>query len=421
MSTMQSDMSEKVTDIFVLTAHETAVPLFTGHLTKRGYRVTLFTDSTSLLETLRSGKPDLLIADATTLDREAFEVCRHIKSDDDLRVIPVLILTNASMLSDILQVLDSDADNFIPHPFDLPAGFSVIESMLATPVERQTPDQMKAQFKINLDDHIYSVAANRRKLLELLLSSFETAVNKTSELSRVKTELQTLSESARYLEDRVADQTRLIDTIKVTLHQKEHKILNLTHEIEETKKILAQKTRKALIVTCDDTDRTLPMSACPETNTLMQQISELSHELETAKTNLDTVREELEEEKIHHTSLECTLELLGQQKEYLEKALRSVTEEHEQLISAFGAERNRVVSAEQEIKLMQQKEHLEKALRSVPENRAAHISLRGREKPGCISRTGTQYPHAPKRASGKDTPLGNRRTRTAQIGLRGRE
>ncbi len=199
MNTVQSDMSDKVTDIFVLTVSETAVPLFTRHLTKRGHRVTLFTDGTSLLETLRTGKPDLLIADATTLDREAFELCRHIKSDDDLWIIPVLILTNASMLSDILQVLDCNADNFIPHPFDLPAGLSVIESMLATPVERQTTDQMKTQFKINLDDHIYSVAANRRKLLELLLSSFETAVNKTSELSHVKTELQTLSESAKYL------------------------------------------------------------------------------------------------------------------------------------------------------------------------------------------------------------------------------
>ncbi len=196
------------------------------------------------------------------------------------------------------------------------------------------------------------------------------------------------------------------------------------------------------------------MPACPETNTLIRQISELSHELETAKMNLDTVQEELEEEKIHHTSLECTLELLGQQKEYLEKALRSLTEEHEQLTSVFEAERNRVVTAEQEIStLMQQKEHLEKALRSVPgeheqlksafeaernrvvtieqelnalmqqkehlekallsvtgEHEQTQISLRGREKPGCICRAGNQYAHAAKRVSGKVTPLGNRRT-----------
>ncbi len=368
MNTVQSDMNQKVTDIFVLTARETGVPLVTGHLKMKGYRITPYSDGTSLLETLRTGKPNLLIADATTLDKEAFEVCHHIKSDDDLWVIPVLILTNASTLSDILQVLDCNADNFLPLPFDLPAGLSIIESMLATPVERLEPDQIKTQYKINLDDRIYRVAANRRKLLELLLSSFEIAVNKSSELSHTKTELQTLSESVMYLEERVTDQNRLIDTIKATIRQKEQTISTLTHEIGEKEKLLAQKTRKAHIVTGDDNNRVLPTSSGFEINSLMQRISELSNDLSAAKTSLETVQAELEEEKIHHTSLECTLELLGQQKEYLEKTLRSVTEEHEQLTSAFETERNRAASAEQELNaVIQQKEYLKKTLRSVTE------------------------------------------------------
>ncbi len=122
--------------------------------------------------------------------------------------------------------------------------------MLRTPVERQKPDQ--TQFGIRHDDQIFGVAASRRKLLELLLSSFETAVTRSSELSMVKTEFQALSESAQYLEDRVAEQTRLIDTFKATLHQKEQKISILTGEVEEKKRLLAQKTRKAVIVTYDD-------------------------------------------------------------------------------------------------------------------------------------------------------------------------
>ncbi len=65
-------------------------------------------------------------------------------------------------------------------------------------------------------------------------------------------------------------------------------------------------------------------SSSSEITTLLQQISELSHEIVTVKTCLDTVQEELEEEKIHCTSLECTLELLVQQKEFVEKSLRSL-------------------------------------------------------------------------------------------------
>jgi len=382
MNDPPSDGNESVNDIFVLSVNETVVPLFTEHLEKKGYRVTLFTDGTYLLETLRTGKPNLLICDTTTLDEEGFEVCRQIKADDDFWVIPVLILTSASTLTDLLHVLDCNADNFIPHPFDLSYSLSIIESMLGTPVERQTPDQIKTQFKISHDDRIYVVAANRRKLLEFLLSSFEIAVNKSSELSHIKTELQTLSESAIHLEDFVTEQTRAIDTIKATLQQKEQKISSITHEVEEKKKLLAKKTdeieqlaekldhHKALLTTYDGNIRTLiqekkdnETSYCSEIDSLRRQISELSNEVDTTKTSLDTVQGDLDEEKIHGTSLECTLELLGQQKELAEKSLRSITDEHEHLISAFEAEKNRATSAEQELKtLMQAKTQSEQEL-----------------------------------------------------------
>jgi DNA-binding response OmpR family regulator len=373
MNDPPSDGNESVIDIFVLSVSETVVPLFTEHLEKKGYRVTLFTDGTYLLETLRTGKPNLLICDTTTLDDEGFEVCRQIKADDDFWVIPVLILTGASTLTDLLQVLDCNADNFIPHPFDLSYCLSIIESMLGTPVERQTPEQIKTQFKISHDDRIYVVAANRRKLLEFLLSSFEIAVIKSSALSRTKTELQTLSESALHLEDSVTEQTRVIDTIKSTLQQKEQKISTLIHEVEEKKRSLAQQTdeieqlsekldhHKALIATYDGNIRTLiqekkdiETSYCSEIDTLRQQISELSAEAETTRTGLETVQGDLEEERIHCTSLECTLELLVQQKDLAEKSLRSITDEHEQLISAFEAEKNRATCAEQELRTVLQ-------------------------------------------------------------------
>ena len=373
MNDPPSDGNDSVIDIFVLSVSETVVPLFTEHLEKKGYRVTLFTDGTYLLETLRTGKPNLLICDTTTLDEEGFEVCRQIKADDDLWVIPVLILTRASSLTDLLHVLDCNADNFIPHPFDLSYSLSIIEGMLGTPVERQTPDQIKTQFKISHDDQIYVVAANRRKLLEFLLSSFEIGVSKSSELSHIKAELQTLSESAIQLEDCVEEQTRTIDTIKAALQQREQKISTLTHEVEEKKKLLAQKTdeidqftekldhHKALIVTNDNNLRTLTQekkdleaSYCSEIDLLRQQIAELSQEVDTAKTSLDTVQGDLEEEKIHGTSLECTLDLLVQQKELAEKSLSSITDEHEHLIVAFESEKERAASAERELKAVSQ-------------------------------------------------------------------
>jgi DNA-binding response OmpR family regulator len=61
MNDPPSDVNENITDIFVLSVSETVTSLFTEHLEKKGYRVTLFTDGTYLLETRRTGKPTLPI------------------------------------------------------------------------------------------------------------------------------------------------------------------------------------------------------------------------------------------------------------------------------------------------------------------------------------------------------------------------
>ena len=107
-------------------------------------------------------------------------------------------------------------------------------------------------------------------------------------------------------------------------------------------------------------------SYCSEIDMLRQQISELTNEVDTAKTSLETVQGDFEAEKIHCTSLECTLELLVQQKELAEKSLRSITDEHNQLISAFEAEKNRATSAEQELKtVMQAKTQSEQELSQI--------------------------------------------------------
>ena len=379
MNDPPSDVNEGIIDIFILSVSETVTSLFTEHLEKKGYRVTIFTDGRYLLETLREGKPNLLICDTTTLDEEGFEICRQIKTDDDFWVIPVLILTSGSNLTDLLQILDCNADNFITHPFDLSYCLSVIDSMLSIPVERQTPDQIKTQFKISHNEQIYVVAANRRKLLEFLLSSFEITVTQSLELSRIKSELQILSESAHVLEERVSEQTRVIESIYATIQQKEQKISALTQEVGGDKKIIAQKTELIAHLSgqLDDTRTLLATSEenlhasiqerkdiesflQSEISTLLRQISELSTEIDTTKTSLETVQGDLEDEKIHCTSLECTLELLVQQKEQSEKNLHELTLEHDQLKSALNDERNRALSGDQEIeKISQEKTRAE--------------------------------------------------------------
>ncbi len=349
-----SEGNGNIIDIFILSTDENSALLLKEHLGQSDYRVTVFTRGAQLKETLRAGKPNLLICDSSTEEQEGFEVCSQIKADEDLWVIPVLILTAASTIEDLLEVLDCNADNFIAQPYDLPDHLSLIENMLATPVERQTPDQIKKQFKIRHEDQTYVVAANRRKLLEYLLSAFEIVVNRSSKLSHVTSERQELSESLKELERTVAGQTEVIETINTTVLQKEQKIVALTRECEELEKVVVQKTSEIgnlmqehdgdtkLITTHEETisamiqeQEKVQITHRSQTDALTSQISTLAAQTDAQKTSLDTVQRELSEQTTSSTSLEETH--------------RALTLEHEQLKSACMAEKNRAVSAEQEI------------------------------------------------------------------------
>jgi DNA-binding response OmpR family regulator len=139
MNTPPSDTEEGTIDIFVLTRSSDNASLLKEYLEQRGFCLTLFNDGPQLTESLRFGKPNLLISDTTSVGDEGFEVCRQIKADDDLWMIPVMIITGASALTDLLRVLDCNADNFIAYPYDAQYLLSLVDVMLVTPVERQDP------------------------------------------------------------------------------------------------------------------------------------------------------------------------------------------------------------------------------------------------------------------------------------------
>jgi len=385
MNASLSDGNEPVIDIFILSANSPLSSQLEKQLKDEGYYVTLFSDGTHLLETLRNGKPNLLMCDTTIPDANAFEVCKQIKADDYLWNIPVLIITGASDLGDLLRVLDSNADNFIAHPFDTPFLLSLIEGTLTVPVERPTPDQIKTQFKIKHDNQIFVVTADRRKLLEFLLSSFEIAVNKSTDLFRAQENIQNLGLTTKKLEENIRENTRVINIINETLKTKEQKLAELAGQISDREQTVREK-----IAALDQVSRDLAEEKSAHADTrseiqrieqerdevlashqatiseLQRQVSALSSELAIVKPALERANVELVKESSRQRETATELGMTVTQKEEAEKALLALTTEFEQLKINLGAEKNRVQETEQELNaLMQAKTQSEQDLTGI--------------------------------------------------------
>ena len=62
--------------------------------------------------------PDLILLDLNLPKRNGFEVLGEIKTDPDLRSIPVVVLTTSDEEADVLESYDLHANSYITKPID---------------------------------------------------------------------------------------------------------------------------------------------------------------------------------------------------------------------------------------------------------------------------------------------------------------
>ena len=70
------------------------------------------------LEAARREKPDLILLDLEMPDMTGFDVCRALKADPELCMVPVLFLTGSATAEDKVKGLDLGAVDYVTKPFD---------------------------------------------------------------------------------------------------------------------------------------------------------------------------------------------------------------------------------------------------------------------------------------------------------------
>jgi len=70
------------------------------------------------LEALKAERPDLVLLDVDMPDISGFDLCKTIKSDPELCMIPIIFLTGSGNAEDKIRGLDLGAVDYISKPFD---------------------------------------------------------------------------------------------------------------------------------------------------------------------------------------------------------------------------------------------------------------------------------------------------------------
>lgn len=136
-----------------------------------GYKLHVEVDGINGYRAIEREKPDLVILDIMLPGQNGFDVCRKMKSNSDLRTIPVMILTAKAEELDMVLGLELGADDYILKPFSPKVLFSKIKAVL-----RRTKDPEKAPKVVNFGDFTLEpdryILRRKNKVLLLTLSEF---------------------------------------------------------------------------------------------------------------------------------------------------------------------------------------------------------------------------------------------------------
>ena len=133
------------------------------------------------LEAIRERKPHLVLSDIVMPEMDGYTLCRAIKTDPDLRDIPVILVTSLMDPKDIIRGIECGSDNFIRKPYAEDYLLNRIGHMLMNQKLRKNQN-MEVGIALYLGDQKHFINAERQQILDLLISTYEQAVQVNSEL-----------------------------------------------------------------------------------------------------------------------------------------------------------------------------------------------------------------------------------------------
>ncbi|PQV64190.1 Response regulator receiver domain-containing protein [Abditibacterium utsteinense] len=181
-------------------------------LASRGYGVQLARNGQEALDYLldlrkdpqvwQNFRPTMVISDIIMPNMTGCELCHHIKMDEELRQLPVILLTSLSDSREALRGLYSGADNLISKPYEAAFLLARIDDIMAT-LQQTGGTGSQKMLPITMDGQKYLVSGERLGSINSILTTYEMAVLKNTQLEAAQ---ETIAQQAAEL----AEARRLI-------------------------------------------------------------------------------------------------------------------------------------------------------------------------------------------------------------------
>ena len=210
MKTLQN-LNSEISKILVVEDSATQAEQLKFMLENYGYKVAVAKDGKEALELVDDFGPSLIISDVLMPEMNGYELCKAIKSGEQTKKIPVILITSLSSSNDLIESLIYSADSFISKPINEDFLISHIKKSLdASKVTGE--NQSEIDLEISIEGKVRSFKSNPGKMLTMLISTYEAVVQKNKELQLSHEKLKLLNENLEVMvEERTTELKRLND------------------------------------------------------------------------------------------------------------------------------------------------------------------------------------------------------------------
>jgi signal transduction histidine kinase len=250
-------------------------------LEKNGYDVTVVSNGGEALRSIKKSKPLIVISDIIMPEMDGYELCRQIKANESYGDISVILLTALSQPQAVIWALQCGADKFLTKPYNENQLMSTIQHLNEN-LKRQDPPQKGID--ISYSGETYFIDSTRSQIINLLLSTYETAVTKNLELIEAQAELKRLNQG---LEEIVDQRTAIL---RVEVNERKRAEAALQASIDEVKTMSQQLLQAEKLATMGE----LASSIAHELNNPLATVSLRVESLIAQSTGDDPRLRELE-------------------------------------------------------------------------------------------------------------------------------
>jgi two-component system, cell cycle response regulator len=190
-----------MTTILVIDDDLDALEVAKTRLAKENLRVLRAAGGIAGLELARREKPDLILLDVEMPDLSGFDVCRILKGDAELCMIPVLFLSASTTAEDMVKGLDVGAVDYIAKPFNVVELRARVRAALRT---KHLQDMLMDCVPVDL----LTGLSNRRAVLENLRQEWQCIQREAGRLSFAMTGISRFQQANNHFGHHIGEQLR---------------------------------------------------------------------------------------------------------------------------------------------------------------------------------------------------------------------